>query len=96
MKVTVTKSADNISRDIERRQAQLAKLPEQAFQVFRESTPRATGNARKNTRLRGAVIEANYPYAQRLDDGYSPKSPQGMTQPTEQFLQKTADKIMKR
>lgn len=96
MKVSVTKTTDKMSQDIERRQAQLAKLPEQAYQVFRAATPKATGNARKNTRLKGDTIEANYAYATRLDDGYSPKSPQGMTKPTEQFLQKTADKIMKR
>lgn len=95
MRVSVTKTQDNIAKDIERRQAQLARLPEQAYEVFRAATPKATGNARSKTRLRGDVIEANYPYAQRLDAGYSPKSPQGMTQPTDRFLQKAADRIMK-
>lgn len=95
MKITVTKTQDKMTRDIERRQAQLKQVPEQAYEVFVKSTPKDTGNARKQTRLRGDTIEAKYPYATRLDEGYSPKSPQGMTKPTESFLQKTVNKIMK-
>jgi hypothetical protein len=40
------------------------------------------GNARRNTVLRGNDIEANYPYAQRLEEGYSSQAPKGMTEPT--------------
>ena len=95
MKVSVTKTQDKITKDLERRQAQLKQVPAQAFEYFVSVTPKATGRARKSTRLRGETIEANYPYATRLDDGYSPKAPQGMTKPTDRFLQKTVDKIMK-
>jgi hypothetical protein len=95
MKVTVTKTQDRMTRDLERRMAQLKQVPEQAYEVFVKSTPKDTGNARKNTRLRGETIEAKYPYATRLDQGYSRQSPEGMSKPTESFLQKTVNKIMK-
>ena len=40
------------------------------------------GNARRKTQLRGNEIQANYPYAQRLEEGYSTQAPKGMTEPT--------------
>lgn len=40
------------------------------------------GNARRNTMLKGNTIEANYPYAKRLEEGYSSQAPDGMTEPT--------------
>jgi hypothetical protein len=52
------------------------------FPVFIKNTPIRTGNARKNTIKGNGDIEANYPYAKRLDNGYSRQSPQGMTKPT--------------
>jgi len=95
MQAKITKTRDTMTKDIERRQQQLTAVPAQAYEVFVKATPRDTGNARKKTRLRGETIEASYPYATRLDEGSSSQSPQGMTKPTEQFLQKTVNKIMK-
>lgn len=40
------------------------------------------GNARRSTVLRGNSIEANYPYAKRLEEGWSSQAPDGMTEPT--------------
>jgi len=40
------------------------------------------GNARRKTVLRNNEIQANYPYAQRLEEGYSSQAPNGMTEPT--------------
>lgn len=40
------------------------------------------GNAKKHTIKSGDEIRANYPYAQRLDNGWSRQSPQGMVKPT--------------
>jgi hypothetical protein len=53
-----------------------------AYPVFKENTPRRSGNAQDHTRLTGNVIDADYPYAGRLDEGYSKKKPAGMTKPT--------------
>jgi hypothetical protein len=61
-------------------------LPEAALKEFRANTPVKTGNARRNTNLSQNVITADYPYALRLDQGYSKQSPEGMTAPTEEWL----------
>lgn len=44
------------------------------------------GNARRNTVLKNNEIQANYPYAQRLEEGYSSQAPKGMTEPTLQDI----------
>ena len=94
VKFTVTRNTfPAASRKIRR---SLNKLPDEAYDVFRDETPIRTGNARRKTRLRGDVIDANYPYAGRLDDGYSRQSPMGMVQPTLQFLRKRVRQIIGR
>lgn len=40
------------------------------------------GNARRKTVLKNNTIDANYPYAKRLEEGYSSQAPKGMTEPT--------------
>jgi hypothetical protein len=62
-------------------------LAREAYDYFRRETPVRSGNARSRTRLQGNEIQADYPYAQRLDEGYSSQSPQGMTKPTDKFIQ---------
>lgn len=57
-----------------------------AYRVFYANTPVKTGNARRNTKLVGSSIEAKYPYAVRLDRGWSKQSPKGMTIPTIRFI----------
>ena len=60
-----------------------------AYTKFRQSTPIKTGNARANTTLdKGSkTIYADYPYAQRLDDGWSRQAPSGMSDPTIAFIE---------
>ena len=60
----------------------LKQLPIFAFDAFVGFTPFRSGNAINKTKLRGTVIEANYPYAKRLDKGYSKQARRGMTEPT--------------
>lgn len=59
----------------------------EAHKLFVSKTPIDTGNARNSTKLDGTVIKANYPYAERLDNGWSKQS-SGMTKPTEEFIKK--------
>jgi hypothetical protein len=87
---------DKISTNIKKKIAQLDAVPGQAYTFFKAHTPIRTGNARSRTVLKKDTIVAAYPYAQRLDDGYSRQAPDGMTKPTEAFVKKTTDKIMKR
>jgi hypothetical protein len=87
---------DKISTNVKKKIAQLNKVPAQAFTFFKAHTPIRTGNARSRTVLKKDTIVAAYPYAQQLDDGRSRQAPDGMSKPTEAFVQKTTDKIMKR
>ena len=87
---------DKISTNIKKKIAQLDKVPVQAYTFFKAHTPIRTGNARRRTVLKKDTIVAAYPYAQPLDDGRSRQAPDGMTKPTEAFVQRTTDKIMKR
>lgn len=85
------------------------KLAEVAYDYFRDGkkvsgvsgagnfsgTPRVTGNARRNTKLTGDRILAQYPYAQRLDQGSSKQAPDGMSVPTVEYIKKYIDKYSK-
>ena len=72
------------------------QLTDVAYPVFVANTPIRTGNARRRTVKGTDEIDANYPYAQRLDNGWSRQSPQGMTKPTiaavQAYVKKTLGK----
>lgn len=87
---------DKITGDIARIKKELAKVPQEGLQEFRALTPIRTGNARSRTYLHGQTIEANYPYAQRLDEGWSKQAPSGITKPWEVWFRKKIQKIMGR
>ena len=73
------------------------ELPRRAAEFFKAQTPIDTGRARRSTKLKdGDTIHADYPYAQKLDDGYSAQAPQGMTKPTEEWVRKEFKKIFKK
>lgn len=57
----------------------LAKV---AHTEFKKTTPIRTGNARSKTDLMGNQINADYPYANLLNQGSSKQAPKGMTEPT--------------
>jgi hypothetical protein len=72
-------------------------LPAKTAEYFKSITPVDTGRARRSTKLEGdKTIHADYPYAQRLDEGYSKQAPQGMTKPTEKWLRGQFKKIFKK
>lgn len=68
------------------------QLAREAYKYFRDITPIRSGNARSNTTLRNDTIYADYPYAQRLDEGWSKQAPRGMTAPTEEYMRKYTKK----
>jgi hypothetical protein len=93
-----------MSASLKRIQRKLDKVPQEAYKEFVKNTPVKTGNARRNTKLKGDTIEANYQYAQVLDKGRhmtrrgmrgSEQAPQGMTKPTEDFIKKRVSQIIK-
>ena len=90
---------DNISQELRSIQRQLGALPQQAHAEFVALTPIARvngGNARRNTKLQNSTIVADYPYAQRLDNGYSRQAPQGMTRPWQTWLDRQLKRIFGR
>lgn len=85
----------NIQTALERQKTQIRKIPEEAFKIFVQETPVRKGNARRNTKLKNKnKIVADYAYAQKLDEGYSKQSPEGMIAPTEEFIVNKFNKIM--
>ena len=92
--MTVKKTKDAVSPDIERIKRELAALPKDVYNYWVSITPKDTGNARNKTKLTGSVIHANYAYANRLDEGYSKQAPKGMSQPTTEYLDKKIKKIL--
>lgn len=70
------------------------KLIEAGYPVFVKSTPIKTGNARRHTLKNDQSITADYPYAKRLDQGYSKQSPNGMVSPAIKAMRDYIKKII--
>ena len=86
---------NNLTPSLKKIQKKLDNLPKEAYKEFVKTTPVRTGNARRKTKLNKDTIEANYPYAKKLDEGYSKQAPKGMTKPTEDFIKKRVSQIVK-
>lgn len=93
-----------MSSSLKRIQKKLNNVPKEAYKEFVKNTPIKTGNAKRNTKLKGKTIEANYAYAQVLDKGRhmtnrgmrgSEQAPEGMTKPTEEFIKKRIGQIIR-
>jgi hypothetical protein len=94
----------DVSQMLSKMKKELNNIPKEAYQFFLKQTPVRSGNAKRNTKLKGNTIQANYQYAEVLDKGRhmtsrgmrgSEQAPQGMTKPTEEFIQQRVDKIVK-
>lgn len=96
-KLTVSVTKNTIDVTLKQIQRDLSGVPLQAYQEMVQLTPKQSGNARSKTNLvSNSVIRANYPYAKRLDEGYSKQAPRGMTQPLRQWLQRKLQSIMRK
>lgn len=87
------KGAQQVTSSIKKIQRKLDKVPAEAYKVFVANTPIRSGNARRNTKLQKDTIAANYPYAKRLNEGYSKQSPKGMVEPTMKFIRERIKQI---
>jgi len=92
----------NMSNMLKEIKKELKKVPQEAYDFFVKTTPIKTGNARSKTKLKNGVIQADYAYAEVLDKGRhmtsrgargSDQAPEGMTKPTEKFIQNRVNKI---
>jgi hypothetical protein len=61
-------------------------IAKESYKFFKSRTPIRSGNARTHTFLDKNVIEADYPYAVRLNEGWSKQAPDGMVKPTIAFV----------
>lgn len=68
----------------------------EAYKFYRNETPIRSGNARNKTKLRGNTIKSGYPYAGRLDEGWSKQAPDGMTEPTIDEIDDLIDKEIRK
>lgn len=93
-KIALRLNASNVRTKIERMNKQLELLPKKAHNFFVKETPIKSGNARRKTVLKGDTIEANYEYANRLNDGHSRQAPKGMTEPTISYVRGQVRKIL--
>lgn len=85
-----------MSRSLGQIEQRIDRMPKQAFAFWRKITPKRSGNAKRKTILQGNTIRARYPYAQRLDEGWSKKAPQGMYKPTLEYLKKIGRKAIRK
>jgi hypothetical protein len=93
--MTVRLEKDTITPSIAKIKAALKLLPQQAYKEWVKDTPIRSGNARRKTRLNQNTIDAAYPYAQRLDEGYSKQAPKGMSEPVQKFIEQQMRKIIR-
>lgn len=94
LKVKLVKNL--VTPSLKRINSALDKLPNEAYNVFKDETPIKTGNARRRTRLQGEAIKADYDYATELDNGKSKQAPEGMVKPTEEYITKRVQQIMRK
>lgn len=89
---------NNIRPHTERVIRLLLKIPPRAYTFFKNTTPIKTGNARNNTnyvnKTNGGVIKGDYPYVNRLNEGYSKQAKNGMTKPTIAQIRKLVKRVL--
>lgn len=87
------RTSNNIERRIKKLNEAVTDLPSDAHRYFKSITPIDTGNARANTDLRNTSIVADYDYSIRLNTGYSRQAPDGMTDPTIEYIRSILRKL---
>lgn len=85
---------DLITKDIDKIKKELKAVPKEGLKEFKALTPIDTGNARRNTYLQGNTIKADYPYAQRLDQGWSKQARRGIVEPWTKWFEKRIKQIL--
>jgi hypothetical protein len=89
---------DRITPSLSKIEEGLDELPKGAYEAFKDATPIASGNAQRNTKFKKnqSLIDADYKYAHRLNDGWSKQAPKGMLPATEKYIVKQLNKIFRK
>ena len=94
----------DVSQMLSKMKKELNNIPKEAYQFFLKQTPVRSGNAKRNTKLKGNTIQANYQYGKVLDKGRhmtnrgmrgSEQAPEGMTKPTKEFIKNRISQILR-
>jgi hypothetical protein len=85
--------SNNMIKRVQRLEKFVDELPPNAHKEFVKTTPIRTGNAKRKTRLVSTTIKADYPYANRLNEGYSRQATRGMTKPTIDYIRRELRKL---
>ena len=92
--VTIEIVQDKITPDLQKKIRSLSEVPQKAYIFWRAKTPIRTGSARRNTKFQtGNTINADYPYAGKLNKGFSKQAPIGMLIPTIDYIKKIVRNI---
>jgi hypothetical protein len=79
----------NATRKLRNIKNGLNRVPRKAFDYFVKETPIRSGNAKRRTRFQKSdTINADYPYAESLDNGASKQAPLGMSIPTFAYIRR--------
>lgn len=73
---------DGFNRKIQLLQNLESEVMKETYKFFKSITPKDTGNAKNKTVLIKHRITGNYPYAKRLDEGWSKQAPTGIIKPS--------------
>lgn len=96
MRIKIRTLSNSADTSIIRLRENLKNLPNEYYTEFRKNTPKDTGNARDKTRLQANTVVADYEYATSLDKGSSKKAPKGMTKPTEDYIEKLIQEMLRK
>ncbi len=98
MEITVRSNTKEVKRMFDDLEDLGKDVMKDAYKFYKQETPIQSGNARNKTKLKGSgkTIDSAYPYAGRLDEGWSKQAPKGMTKPTIDKIESLVDKEIRR
>ena len=85
-------NTDGFNRKIRKLEKLEDEVLKESLPFVKSITPIDSGNARRNTFRDKNKIKGNYPYAGRLDEGWSKQAPAGIIEPS---VNKILDNIKK-
>ena len=94
--MTVRKTKDTMTPSLAKLNRQIKKIVDEAYTYFVKITPRRSGNARRRTIKKRNQIQLRYPYAKRLDTGWSKQAPKGMSDPTLDYLKRHKRRLLRK
>lgn len=96
MDIKIRATTKQVSRMLEDLEDMPRDVMKTSLKFLKKKTPIDSGNARRRTSLSRTTINSKYPYAGRLDEGWSKQAPDGFTDPTIKEIDNLIDKEIRR